>query len=83
LPEPRQREVEGRRGIDMREHEIRRKRGGGQKQYNLQDVESASPGKSQHQWPQEIELLLDSQRPQMQERLKLRGGGEVAGFPPE
>jgi hypothetical protein len=65
-----------------RDH-VDQERDDGHRQRQPQDRPALAPCKPQQQRPEDVELLLDPQRPQVQQRLGLGRGVEVARFAEE
>ena len=83
LPEARQRRIEGGGRMPVHRGDVQQE---GQRTDRADDAQRpplAPPGEGQQQRPQDIELLLDRQRPQVQQRLGLGQVVEVAGLLPE
>ena len=78
LPEPAKREVEVELGADVHDHDVEDEGQDGVSREQLECAESEPVQKqSDEEGPENVELLFDSQRPQMQERVRFHVWVEV------
>ncbi len=82
LPEARQRRIEVGDGIGADQPHVPRERRGDQSQRAGENVRAQPPRRPQDQRPDDVELLLDPERPQVEQRLRLGCGIEVTALVP-
>jgi hypothetical protein len=83
LPEARQRRIERRRAKRMDRQHVDQERHHRQRPQHAQHRPAPTPRQRQERRPEDVELLLDPQRPQVQQRLGLRRRVEVPRLAPE
>ena len=83
LPESRHRQVERRRRISIHRQNVERERGGADRDDHPEHLLRLLPEQEKQKRPRQVVLLLDTERPEMQQRLELRGRVEVACLAPQ
>ncbi|MNS95452.1 hypothetical protein D3C72_1297140 [compost metagenome] len=83
FPEARQRRIERGRAVAVDGRHVEQERHRRHRAEHREHAPLALPGQAQQHGPEDVELLLDGQRPQVQQRLGLGGVVEVAGLAPE
>src|SRR6202035_2806312 len=83
LPESRQRRIEGGDRLVHHVDDIVGKRDGGNGYRGEEKAAFTSPDQAEDERPENVELLLDGERPQMQQRLGIARYVEITGFAPQ